>query len=841
MAKAISFRRGNTNENNEFIGVEGEIVVDLGAGGTASSMNNNAIANSVVGAPTIRLHIGNNSAGGVLMARADMANVHTKLLAERDEDNEGSDVWHKGKNLAYADLSNMEETIEGGARARAILDLYGMAYKDTTNIDTAYLVDESIHNGTIYDRANDETIEAPGNKPLAYRDTTNINTADLVNEEIHDGTGLNGNKPLAYRDTTNVNNTDLTSSTIHSDIEAGFCNVIVTMTNPGENYSEDDTINTGIAPISGSPIIITVTTVEENGAIASFSTNYDSTTINSIPAGWPTTFTDTNGATFGISAETFGKVDVIGNKPLAYRDTSNINTADLTNETIHNNVNGNKPLLYNDWGNLNTYAAVSKVNDMYNNGFRFTDYEFAENKSININENRTSDVKYPSIHAVYSYVTNSIKSAEFANRSLSNITSQGWEIATSNDPIYVLNTNRVDFGSGYSIGDIITTDIRPSGDTTTQFIEITVTDVSNNGGVLAFTTNYDESYLNSDFIPSTSPQYYTDSQHGAQFEFITRQSTNGGLLKTDFSNALKMGDTVKSIINYSRQIALNTSGSSITVGSDHLSNLTLDDDGLIRHGILSGSYHFNYNGAHWVLDGEEIEDINDYGISYTGVATTNDQITINATSVINYLPMISTEDSATPNVNNCAISTEYNQYSFTELNGTTHNNVTIPMQYMAAGVGNARNYGIYVTKYGVYYKQGEPTTNFNASEIIATKGYCDEKQNKQNIKVLSSSATQNIVLDPKIAIYQVTATTNTQITINHSNVSSAMENNTAKTFEIYVKVGASIPAIGWNGIDHWIIDSEQSPQNVNTTSIFTVRVQKINNVVETVGNYGGEY
>jgi hypothetical protein len=839
MAEAISFRRGNTSENDEFIGVEGEIVVDLGSGGVASSENNNSRATSAAGAPTIRLHIGNNRAGGIYMARADMANVNTQLLAERDEDNEGSDMWHKGKNLAYADLSNLVATAEGYGVARAILDLYGMAYKDTTNIDTANLVDETKHNGTIEE--NGETIEAPGNKPLAYRDTTNINTADLVSDVIHDGTGLNGNKPLAYRDTTNVNNTDLTSLTIHSDIEAGFCNVIVTMTNPGENYSENDTINTGIEPISGSPIIITVTTVEENGAIANFTTNYDSTTINSIPAGWPTTFTDTNGATFGISAETFGKIDVIGNKPLAYRDTSNINTADLTNETIHNSINGNKPLLYNDWSNLIPSMAVSKVNDMYNHGFRFTDYEFTENKAINITENRTSDTKYPTTHAVYSYITNSIDNAEFANRSLSNITSQGWEIAASNDPIYVLNTNRLDFGSGYSIGDIITTNIRPSGDSTSPFIEITITDVSNSGGVLSFTTNYDNSYFNSNFIPSTSPQYYTDSQHGAQFEFITTQSTNGGLLKTDFSNALKMGDTVKSIISYSRQITLNTSGSSITVGSDHLSNLTLDDDELITHDILSGTYQFNYNGTKWVLDGQEIEDINDYGISYTGAAVTNDQITIIATSVINYLPMISTEDSTTPNANNCAISAECNQYSFTEQNGTAHNNVTIPMQYIAAGVGNARNYGIYVTKYGVYYKQGEPTTNFNASEIIATKGYCDEKQNKQNIKVLSSSATQNIVLDPKIAIYQVTATTNTQITIDHSNVSSAMENNTAKTFEIYVKVGASIPAIGWNGIDHWIIDSEQTPQNVNTTGIFTVRVQKINNVVETVGNYGGEY
>lgn len=198
--KAVALRRGNHNENLAFTGVQGEVVVDLG-NPDAGELGTDANA-------TLRLHNG-ITRGGIPMARADMLNVSTSLLTrERHEVGE--------KNLACADLSNIEEATNPTEREkikRTLVD-YGLADKSqvdtqletkvnvsTNNLNTAQLVSSAIHNGV------------DGNKPLAYADTSNINTVDLVDSTKH--TGTSGNKPLAYADTSNVNTSDLVSSTIH--------------------------------------------------------------------------------------------------------------------------------------------------------------------------------------------------------------------------------------------------------------------------------------------------------------------------------------------------------------------------------------------------------------------------------------------------------------------------------------------------------------------------------------------------------------------------------------------------------------------------------------------------
>lgn len=198
--KAVALRRGNHNENLAFTGVQGEVVVDLG-NPDAGELGTDANA-------TLRLHNG-ITRGGIPMARADMLNVSTDLLT-KDRHAVGE------KNLACADLSNIEEATNPTEREKikeTLVD-YGLADKSqvdtqletkvnvsTNNLNTAQLVSSAIHNGV------------DGNKPLAYADTSNINTADLVDFTKH--TGTSGNKPLGYADTSNVNTSDLVSSTIH--------------------------------------------------------------------------------------------------------------------------------------------------------------------------------------------------------------------------------------------------------------------------------------------------------------------------------------------------------------------------------------------------------------------------------------------------------------------------------------------------------------------------------------------------------------------------------------------------------------------------------------------------
>lgn len=188
---AVALRRGNTVANETFTGVQGELVVDLGADGTGTDLNT-----------TLRLHNAITT-GGIPMARGDMANVTSKALAENRP-------AIGDKNLAYADLSNIE-TASNPSNIIAVLTSYGFAQsgsieplltdyakKDMSNVNTANLATGAGQSGK------------HSGKNLAYADTSNINTADLVDGTKH--TGTSGDKILAYADAANINTTNLTTN-----------------------------------------------------------------------------------------------------------------------------------------------------------------------------------------------------------------------------------------------------------------------------------------------------------------------------------------------------------------------------------------------------------------------------------------------------------------------------------------------------------------------------------------------------------------------------------------------------------------------------------------------------
>ena len=85
------------------------------------------------------------------------------------------------------------------------------------------------------------------------------------------------------------------------------------------------------------------------------------------------------------------------------------------------------------------------------------------------------------------------------------------------------------------------------------------------------------------------------------------------------------------------------------------------------------------------------------------------------------------------------------------------------------------------------------------------------------------------------------ATADTEITIDATNISVAP--GSAKTFEVHIVCGGTVPNITWQGIDNWLIDSETAPSEANATSIFVIRVQqRPSDLVPTVvANYGGAY
>lgn len=171
-AKAVSFRRGTTAQNNEFRGVEGEITVDLGEN------NDSKLA-------TLRVHTGTSPKGGIALARADFANCGDSIVN-----------LTKGSNgLARNDLNNITFNSASTEAIKSVLASHGFALSDGSNLETAELTPPT------------DYIKGERSKPaFARRDMGNVDTKYLAEDRGHTG----GN--LAYADMSNVNTSSLAES-----------------------------------------------------------------------------------------------------------------------------------------------------------------------------------------------------------------------------------------------------------------------------------------------------------------------------------------------------------------------------------------------------------------------------------------------------------------------------------------------------------------------------------------------------------------------------------------------------------------------------------------------------
>ena len=188
---SIQLRKGNTAENLAFTGAIAEVSADLGTDSTGTDINT-----------TLRLHNG-VIPGGIPMARADLTNVTTKTLASSRD-------LYGDKNLAYADLSNIEELEDTDQQhvVRDYMHTYGLALN--SQIEE---LDESKANRTM-DNVDTSTLATGegeagkhSGKNLAYADMSNVTTVDLATSTGHDG------KNLAYYDLDNINTTNLIEAT----------------------------------------------------------------------------------------------------------------------------------------------------------------------------------------------------------------------------------------------------------------------------------------------------------------------------------------------------------------------------------------------------------------------------------------------------------------------------------------------------------------------------------------------------------------------------------------------------------------------------------------------------
>lgn len=147
---------------------------------------------------------------------------------------------------------------------------------------------------------------------------------------------------------------------------------------------------------------------------------------------------------------------------------------------------------------------------------------------------------------------------------------------------------------------------------------------------------------------------------------------------------------------------------------------------------------------------------------------------------------------------------------------------------------------------------GESTVTMPAAPVsgqIVNKDYVDTAisttvpnyQSTQGIADTTWAATLTIELADDKTIYFVDATADTAITLDTTNLT--IEAGLAKTVEIHVISGGTLPTITWTGIDGWLTGSITTPTDTNATSIFVVRVQQrpTDAVPTVIANYGGAY
>lgn len=189
---AVSLRKGNTSECDNFTGVLGELVMCTGDSGEGTDINTG-----------LRLHNGITQ-GGIVIANASMTNVNTKALA-RNRHLVGD------KNLAYADLSNLETLYDTTAIATVLTTLHSYGLATVTQIEQldSLKANRTMDNVLSSTLAEGRTEDAEGkNGNLAYANMRNVNTKYLANSSYR--TGLDDDKALSYADVSNVNTTNLT-------------------------------------------------------------------------------------------------------------------------------------------------------------------------------------------------------------------------------------------------------------------------------------------------------------------------------------------------------------------------------------------------------------------------------------------------------------------------------------------------------------------------------------------------------------------------------------------------------------------------------------------------------
>lgn len=136
---------------------------------------------------------------------------------------------------------------------------------------------------------------------------------------------------------------------------------------------------------------------------------------------------------------------------------------------------------------------------------------------------------------------------------------------------------------------------------------------------------------------------------------------------------------------------------------------------------------------------------------------------------------------------------------------------------------------------------GTPTaptlTQSSPAQQIVNKQSLANSQGDQDILTTTST----VALAEDKSIYVIDATSLSTLTVSLNTGGITVPNNSAKTFEIHIKAGATVPTVNWSTVNKWLTDSATRPVETNKTAIFAIRIQNIGGTQTTIGNYGGAY
>lgn len=188
---AISLRKGSESESKSFTGVLGEVTAALGEDGNGTDI-----------LTTLALHNGVTQ-GGIYLARQDLANINTASLAKNRS-------FLGDKNLAYADLSNIETLSDSTAIALVFETLHGYGLASVGQIEDlenrkANRTMNNVQTSTLAEGREEDEEGRNGN--LAYTNMSNVNSKYLADSQYR--TGEDDDKALAYADASNVNTANL--------------------------------------------------------------------------------------------------------------------------------------------------------------------------------------------------------------------------------------------------------------------------------------------------------------------------------------------------------------------------------------------------------------------------------------------------------------------------------------------------------------------------------------------------------------------------------------------------------------------------------------------------------